>query len=63
MSTWNSGSNPTVPEYTYSDKINIKAQVHNTGDAAVNSDILVYFYEGDPDAGGSYISYAIVTGG
>lgn len=32
MSTWNSGSNPTVPEYTYGDKINIKAQVHNTGD-------------------------------
>ncbi len=39
MSIWNSGSNPTVPEYTYGDKINIKAQVHNTGDAAVNDNV------------------------
>ncbi|MDO9098225.1 MAG: CARDB domain-containing protein, partial [Candidatus Methanoperedens sp.] len=63
MATWNSGSNPTVPEYTYGDKINIKANVHNTGDAPVNANVLVYFYEGDPDAGGSYLGSATITGG
>ena len=53
MNTWNSGSNPTIPEYTYGDKINIKAQVHNTGDAAVNDNVLVYVYAGNPDAVGT----------
>lgn len=63
MSTWNSGSNPTVPEYTYGNKINIKAVVYNTGDAAFSSNFDVYFYEGDPDAGGNYIGSATITGG
>ena len=63
MGTWNSGSNPTVPEYTYGDKINIKAVVYNTGDAAFSSNFDVYFYEGDPDAGGNYIGSATITGG
>ncbi|CAG0987108.1 hypothetical protein METP2_02340 [Methanosarcinales archaeon] len=63
MGTWNSGSNPTVPEYTYGDKINIKAVVYNTGDAAFSSNFDVYFYEGDPDAGGRYIGSATITGG
>lgn len=63
MSTWNSGTNPTVPEYAYGDKINIKANVHNTGDAAVNDNVLVYFYAGNPDAGGSYLGSATITGG
>ncbi|MDO9096908.1 MAG: CARDB domain-containing protein, partial [Candidatus Methanoperedens sp.] len=49
--------------YSVGDKINIKANVHNTGDVAVNDNVLVYFYEGDPDAGGSYIGSATITGG
>jgi hypothetical protein len=49
--------------YSVGDKINIKAQVHNTGDAAVSGNVLVYFYAGDPDAGGSYLGSATITGG
>ncbi len=63
MSMLNSGSNPTIPEYTYGDKINLKATVHNTGDAAVADDVLVYFYEGNPDTNGKYVGSATITGG
>ncbi|NJD75613.1 MAG: hypothetical protein FIB08_00765 [Candidatus Methanoperedens sp.] len=49
--------------YSVGDKINIKAVVHNTGDAAVNDNVLVDFYAGDPDAGGSYLGSATITGG
>ena len=63
MNIWNSGSNPTTPEFKMGDKINIKAQVHNTGDAAVNDNVLVYFYAGDPDTAGSYLGEYTITGG
>ena len=63
LTTWNSGSNPTTPEFKMGDRVNIKAMVHNTGDAAVNDNVLVYFYAGNPDAGGSYLGSATITGG
>ncbi len=63
LTTWNSGSNPTTPEFKMGDKINIKTMVHNTGDAAVTSNVPVNFYEGDPDTGGNYIGSATITGG
>ncbi|SNQ59745.1 hypothetical protein [Candidatus Methanoperedens nitratireducens] len=52
-----------TPEFKMGDRINIKTMVHNTGDAPVGSNFNVYFYEGDPDAGGTYIGSTTITGG
>jgi hypothetical protein len=49
--------------YSAGDQINIKVTVHNTGDTAISDSVLVYFYEGDPSAGGSYLGSDTITGG
>ena len=45
------------------DRINVTVQVHNSANVNVTDDVLVYFYEGDPDTNGIYIGNATITGG